>query len=191
MLSYKSQSTQNELMNSCIDGIDNLFQTIYNIESHDDFTFMVDDLEIKCNRLFASFISPTITKNFQTDRTINSFTFHVEDFIKIIKSFNNVILHAPLGSNSMLDQQYAFSNEIKSKIQEKLIEIIQKTTQLKLGYYVSTQNPEETSINEYLILLKIFKNLGNDNFVQKLNDNFNHYLTKHDELPIDNRFKII
>lgn len=93
-----SRSTQNELL--FIDGMDSLFQTINNVESHENFAFIIDDVRIKCNRLFASFVSPSIAKNIQIDRTMDSFTFHSEDFIEVIESYFKIILKESLDSYS-------------------------------------------------------------------------------------------
>lgn len=161
-----------------IEGMNNLLQTINNIENPKNFIFFIDNKKIKCNRLIASFISPLIAKSFQIDRTTWSFAFHSDEFSKIIETYHNLILNMPTNSpESQID--FPSEYDLKKMIQKKLYEILKKTCQCEIEDYIIFQlneKQQKTSIIEILILLKLFNDLGNSIFVQIINENLKEYL---------------
>lgn len=184
------------------EGIKNSFQLFDEIQSNEEFFIYVDDEIIQTNILFASFISPNISRNILIDRTCQSFEIQVDrnfdDFKKYCQSLTS------LGGSSFL----TFINDkfelqlsktmFKSLIVEKLNDIFEKTKKYEIFEYILNisqsflQESNDLStefIFEYFVLIKIFSSFGNAYIVKLLADPL--FKIFNENQKIENEIKLL
>lgn len=192
------KSSFNSVHSFLAKGFSNILQLFHN---DSDFSFYINDEEIKSNLIIATLISPLIVKNLQADITCSSFTINFDSFLE---SFNKIY-----ESLSYFLYLKKTKNEItKQLIQNKIIETIKQICQFtnlshfyeflaSLDKLFADINCEENSgkkdeiILYFSVIINLFITFGNNNISENLINLFLFESNKIVKATINNKESLI